>query len=457
MRLLALFLSIGLISSCSAEMGQKNAQGQSKSKNENEITHETAAREADTYEKLTKGRVGAAYRIQMDLELKETGEAINFDYMVRCANIDVPGSFHPIISGQTHFMALSTGAAVAVSAPHHYCGRSLSNQPFNKPGDPMKMPVLAWYDDVNDLSRTWAYLTNDAYKSPLAKVRFVDFDVSRVTQDEYRDWALETSKNYEQIGAIPGPFGCMTGNALPSEPASCAYPERLERNGGEFLQVIDDGVLERHLYSVPWTTEGFDIEAIKAEYAPEGSYTCSQLWKAVPKSEEELKQQENRKCHATHTGLGSCLSTLKKVKGKDHSSITNRPEFVKTFWKEQYSNFKRLKDRRLVNYLDPICLKGESKCNIRKAHPVIPIMTEAGLVYRMLRSSAYQGFSIQSSSGFGVDDFGGFNPVGFRTPYGQVDTGVLFVNEELVCDKSGRIFTFSDWDEQESIRTTTQY
>jgi len=65
---------------------------------------------------------------------------------------------------------LSTGAAVAVSAPHHYCGRSLSNQPFNKLDDPMKMPVLAWYDDVNDLSRTWAYLTNDAYKSPLAKV-----------------------------------------------------------------------------------------------------------------------------------------------------------------------------------------------------------------------------------------------------------------------------------------------
>ena len=117
MRLLALFLSIGLISSCSAEMGQKNAQGQSKSKNENEITHETAAREADTYEKLTKGRVGAAYRIQMDLELKETGEPINFDYMVRCANIDVPGSFHPIISGQTHFMALSTGACLLYTSP----------------------------------------------------------------------------------------------------------------------------------------------------------------------------------------------------------------------------------------------------------------------------------------------------------------------------------------------------
>jgi len=58
------------------------------------IGQSKANSEADTYEKLTKGRVGAAYRIQMDLELKETGEPINFDYMVRCANIDFPGSFH---------------------------------------------------------------------------------------------------------------------------------------------------------------------------------------------------------------------------------------------------------------------------------------------------------------------------------------------------------------------------
>ena len=453
MRLLALFLSIGLISSCSAEMGQKNAQGQSKSKNENEITHETAAREADTYEKLTKGRVGAAYRIQMDLELKETGEAINFDYMVRCANIDVPGSFHPIISGQTHFMALSTGAAVAVSAPHHYCGRSLSNQPFNKPGDPMKMPVLAWYDDVNDLSRTWAYLTNDAYKSPLAKVRFVDFDVSRVTQDEYRDWALETSKNYEQIGAIPGPFGCMTGNALPSEPASCAYPERLERNGGEFLQVIDDGVLERHLYAVPFATDGFNMEAVKSELAPTNRYFCSQDWIRVPKDEEDLKREEGFSCHSQARGC----SKLKKVKGKDHLDIRDYSEQVKAFRGRQYRKFGDLKNKRLVNYLDPVCLKGESECDIRKVYPVMTVATQDGFVSRMLQKPEYRGFSIQSSTGFSATDFGGFNPVGYRTPGGQAFTGILFVNDELVCDRVGRIFTFLDFKNLETIRTTTQY
>ena len=456
MRLLALFLSIGLISSCSAEMGQKNAQGQSKSKNENEITHETAAREADTYEKLTKGRVGAAYRIQMDLELKETGEPINFDYMVRCANIDVPGSFHPIISGQTHFMALSTGAAVAVSAPHHYCKRSLSNQPFNKPGDPMKMPVLAWYDDVNDLSRTWAYLTNDAYKSPLAKVRFVNYAVSRVTQDEYRDWALETSKNYKQIGAIPGPFGCMTGNALPSEPESCAYPETKERNGGQSLQVIDDGVLEHHLYSIPIVTDGFDMEAVKGDFAPQSDYYCPQTRISVLKSEEELKQQEGRKCV---TPSGEC-SNRKTIPGRNHpDNLVDKiwSESSLTFHKTQYSNFGQLKNRRLVNYLDPVCLKGENECDIRNVYPIIPVTTDKGLVFRMLQKSEYLGFSIQSRAGFTHTDFGGFNPTGFRTPGGLADVGVLFVNDELVCDRAGKAFSFYDFKNNEYIRQTTQY
>ena len=154
------------------------------------------------------------------------------------------------------------------------------------------MPVLAWYDNVNDLSRTWAYLTNDAYLSPLAKVRFIDFKVTRATGYEYREWAEKTSRNYEQIGAIPGPFGCMTSsNAPSSEPESCFYSETLERNGGKYLQVIDDGVLERHLYSVPFAKDGFDMKAIKSELSSSTGYFCSQTTITVPKDEIELKNQ----------------------------------------------------------------------------------------------------------------------------------------------------------------------
>jgi len=329
----------------------------------------------------------------MDLELIETGEPINFDYMVRCTNIDVPGSFHPIISGQTHFKALSTGAAVAVSAPHHYCKRS--------------------------------------------------------------QWALETSQNYKQIGAIPGPFGCMTGNALHSEPQSCAYPETLERNGGKFLQVIDDGVLESHLYSIPFVTEGFDMEALKSELAPDGEYFCAQNSISVLKSEAELKSLEGRRCV---TPTGKC-PTRERVRGKDHPYAREYSEQIEVFSKVQYSNFGRLKNRRLVTYLDPNCTNSEGKlgCDIRKVHPMVPISTDKGLVFRMLRKPEYKGFSIQSTKGFTPDDFGGFSPTGFRTPGGWSDIGVLFVNDKLVCDGAGRAFSFFDFKNNDFTRWTTQY
>ena len=348
-----------------------------------------------TNEILPTERLGAAYRIQMDLELIETDELINFDYMVRCVNIDVPGSFHPIISGQTHFKALTTGAAVAISAPHHYCKRSLGNKPFNKPGDVIKMPVLAWYDNVNDLSRTWAYLTNDAYLSPLAKVRFIDFKATRVTGNEYREWAEETSRNYEQIGAIPGPFGCMTSNATSSEPESCAYPERLERNGGKHLQIIDDGVLERHLYSFPLVEDGFDMGTIKTELAPDSRFFCSQTSITVPKDNQELKKLNQQKCY---TASGKC-PTKNITRGKDHPYTRAYSEETEKFFKVQYSNFSRLKNEKLVNYLDPVCIKDESECNIRTVHPVISIKTKDGIVHRMLRKPEYKGFSIQSETG----------------------------------------------------------
>lgn len=408
---------------------------------------------------------GAAYRIQLDLELIETGAPINFDYMVRCTNIDVPGSFHPIIKGETHFIALSTGAAIAASAPHHYCERSLRGLPFNKPGDPLKMPVVAWYDDVNDLSTAWAYLTNDAYSSPLAKIRFVDFKVSLANKDDYRLWAEKTSQNYKQFGAIPGPFGCMTANALSTEPQSCGYKETVERNGGKQLQVIDDGLLERHLYATPIITDNFlpyikqplDVVAFKKEISPNSDIYCPQTTMVVPKTEEELQKQANQKCY---TVSGKC-PTVKKVKGKDHIKLRKMPfsEEANKFGKIQSAYLRRLKDKRLVNYLDPICLKGEGECDIRKVWPVIPVITDHGPipVWRMLRMPEYKGFSIQATRGFTPDDFGGFEPTGFRIFNGRTDTGVLFVNDELVCDKYGQVFTFYDFKNSERVKSTTQY
>ena len=116
-----------------------------------------------------------------------------------------------------------------------------------------------------------------------------------------------------------------------------------------------------------------------------------------------------------------------------------------------------MKNRKLVNYLDPVCLRDKSVCDIRTVYPVITIKTKNGYVHRMLRKPEYKGFSIQSGTGFTTNDFDGFNPTGFRTLGGQSDTGVLFVNNELVCDRFGQIFEFYDFNNSQFIRTTTQY
>ena len=139
------------------------------------------------------------------------------------------------------------------------------------------------------------------------------------------------------------------------------------------MQVIDDGVLERHLYAVPFATDGFNMEAVKSELAPTNRYFCSQDWIRVPKDEEDLKREEGFSCHSQARGC----SKLKKVKGKGHLDIRDYSEQVKAFRGRQYRKFGDLKNKRLVNYLDPVCLKGESECDIRKVYPCLLYTSDA--------------------------------------------------------------------------------
>ena len=403
-------------------------------------------------------KLGYAYRIQMDLTLIETGEPITIDFMVRCKNTHKFSETNPNISEQIQFKALSTGAALAASPPGEYCEQSLSQAPFDQWRKPQKMPVLIWYDDVNDLSEAWAYMTNDAYNSPLAKVRFLDYKVTRATAGQFREWMQETIQNYEQIGAIPGPFGC--GNSVPTNPSSCSYNAHIERNGGKPIKVITNGQAS-HFRTISFPTKNFgpyraghiDFETVKTELAPTSDFYCSQLWISVPKTEEEFKKHEQGFCR----NIISECPKLKSAKGRDHPDVKQNSEFVEDFIKTQYRHTRYLTDRRLVNYLDPDCLKGNRACNIRKVWPKISVKTDKSIVHRMLRKPEYQGFSILKSTAFTVEDLGRFDPIGFRTPNGLADRGVLFVNDELVCDSKSSNFTFFDFKNEEFVTDAGRY
>ena len=64
---------------------------------------------------------GFYVHIKADLEVIETGEPLNFDYVISCYNREVPGSFSGILMPKILFKATSTGAAISIVPPERYC------------------------------------------------------------------------------------------------------------------------------------------------------------------------------------------------------------------------------------------------------------------------------------------------------------------------------------------------
>jgi len=190
------------------------------------------------------------YRIQASYEVIETEEAIDFDYIVSCYNDEVPGSFKGVLVPRNMFMATSTGQAIAISPPNHYCERGVKGLPLEKENDVLKMPILMWYPDVNDLSMTYIYMTNDAYTGPNTKVRFKGYSFSNSDRESFLAWEERARANYKQIGAIPGPFGCNsvdTGSSL-----TCGRDDFVARNNGYYLAVQGPDFFNPHAYIFTW-------------------------------------------------------------------------------------------------------------------------------------------------------------------------------------------------------------
>jgi len=69
------------------------------------------------------------------------------------------------------------------------------------------IPKLLWFPDINDMSFAWGYLTPRAYESPLAKLKPVNITMEKVTREDWLAWRDKAEREYEQIGALPGPWG----------------------------------------------------------------------------------------------------------------------------------------------------------------------------------------------------------------------------------------------------------
>lgn len=147
------------------------------------------------------------YRLQADYTVIETGEEISFDFVAGCGGIITHYSYttpsrvssvHPTMM----YKATSNGGAIGIDTPIVCDDRSLADVPKNT-----YQPYLIWFPDVGDLSFGWGYATESAYESPRAEVVFRGAKVTKATEAEWRANREQLATEYEQVGAIPGPWG----------------------------------------------------------------------------------------------------------------------------------------------------------------------------------------------------------------------------------------------------------
>ena len=215
--------------------------------------NDTATRSAFDDDKFTTDR-GFYIHIKADLEVIKTGENLNFDYVISCYNREVRGSFSGILKPKIMFKATSTGEAVAIVPPEHYCERGLRNRALERAGDPMVIPQVTWYPDVNDLSFAISYMSDSAYRNPNAHLKFKSYSYAPTDKAAFVESINRLEANYEQIGAIPGPFGCTNEdvNSLIDD-YSCSHITKFRRNDGRFIVIYDEKYTDRHVrvYEVP--------------------------------------------------------------------------------------------------------------------------------------------------------------------------------------------------------------
>ena len=365
------------------------------------------------------------FRIQADYELIETGEALNFDFIVSCYNREVTGSFHGILKPTTMFKATSTGAAVAISPPQHYCRRGSDH--LVREYDLMKMPILSWYPDVADLSFALIYMTNDAYTGPQAKVKFKRYDVSSTDRDAFIKWEAETIANYKQIGAIPGPFGCATANISGLDPYSCGFKETKKRNRGSHLAMANRMTVVRHVHAIDIPPDL--VPVIKSKAKMSGDFYCD--YSVIPETGTRREKL-----------FDILLKGQPPLEGETRKRML---DFFKKFVLFQ-SRSRMLKNPSV--YLDPESLLSQDRdVLIREVYPVVKFVhplagtsTEHAtlnkhygtLVSKVFQQEHWRGFAIDTTSTpLSKTRVKGLEPPKYNGSY----NGALFLNETLVCEK----------------------
>lgn len=151
---------------------------------------------------------GYFYRLRAGFEVKETGERLDFDYVVACnirltrwrdGGLSNDTSFSPRVM----FKAVASGQAVMLRTLDACHG--LTSEYEDIPPD--VLPLAIWFDSVASLSTGLGYVSEAAYENPLGKLRFHGARVDHATRADWEAWRKASADGYVEQGMLPGPWG----------------------------------------------------------------------------------------------------------------------------------------------------------------------------------------------------------------------------------------------------------
>ena len=188
------------------------------------------------------------FRVWADIKVKSSGEIINLDYVVACGGQVTHWTYtepSAVFGMYPHIMVVptSTGAAIGARTPQvcdSYVWEEKSIFLEYGPDGPGKyvvnpvpddfLPLLMWYPSVEDLSFAFGYISDVAYESPYAKMEVQDSGIAKSSQEEWLAWREKSKSEYQQQGALPGPWGYQMPWSIGSTREETA--RIIELNGG---------------------------------------------------------------------------------------------------------------------------------------------------------------------------------------------------------------------------------
>jgi hypothetical protein len=167
------------------------------------------------------------YRFKASYEVPETGEQINFDLVRPCdLQAIAPPDRDFFFAAQGFPKVTSRGHAIIVTVPRSCTGQTTSNG--GVPAD--LLPFVAWFDDADSLSFGVQYTSGDAYKSPVAKIRFLGATIESAKAADFEDWKHRAGHDFRSSKRINHPFGFRLadwGGSLDNIPADCFGVKRI--------------------------------------------------------------------------------------------------------------------------------------------------------------------------------------------------------------------------------------